>query len=60
MNQKTELKKSMETYVLLILMTGIFLTTIMVAAALTDQNVFAMLPKFSWNMVNSWDEIINR
>ncbi|NLP51185.1 hypothetical protein [Bacillus sp. RO1] len=60
MNQKTELKKSMETYVLLTLMTGLFFTTIMVAAVLTDQNIFELLPKFSWNMVNSWDEIFNR
>ncbi|KPB03849.1 hypothetical protein [Bacillus sp. CHD6a] len=60
MNQKTELKKSMETYVFLVFMAGLFLTTIMVSAALTDQDIFELLPTFSWDMINSWDEIFNR
>ncbi|WP_404468261.1 hypothetical protein [Sutcliffiella horikoshii] len=60
MNQKTELQKSLETYAFLIVITGFFLTSIVVAAMVTDQNIFSTLPKFSWDMLNSWDEIFNR
>lgn len=60
MKQKTEFQKSMETYALLIAITGFFLASIVVSALVTDQNIFSMVPKFSWDMVNSWDEIFNR
>ncbi|KMJ59876.1 hypothetical protein AB685_03200 [Bacillus sp. LL01] len=60
MNQKTELQKSLETYGFLIAMTGLFLTSIVIASIITNQNIFSMLPEFSWDMVNRWDEIINR
>ena len=60
MNQKTELQKSLETYALLLAITGFFLSTIVIATMVTDQNLFSMMPKFSWDMVNSWDEIFNR
>ncbi len=60
MNQKTEFQKSMATYALLIAVTGLFLTSIVVAAMVTDQNIFSMLPKFSWDMVNTWDKIFNQ
>lgn len=60
MKQKTEFQKSMETYALLITITGFFLASIVVSALVTDQNIFSMVPKFSWDMVNSWDEIFNR
>lgn len=60
MNQKTEFQKSMETYAFLIAMTGLFLLSIVMAAMVTDQNLFSMLPKFSWDMVNSLDEILKR
>ncbi|WP_404458180.1 hypothetical protein [Sutcliffiella horikoshii] len=60
MKQKTEFQKSLETYALLIAITAFFLTLIVVAAMVTDQNIFSMVPKFSWDMVNSWDEIFNR
>ncbi|WP_339146603.1 MULTISPECIES: hypothetical protein [unclassified Sutcliffiella] len=60
MNQKTEFQKSMETYAFIIAMTGLFLTSIVIGAMVTDQHLFSMLPKFSWEMVNSWDEIFNR
>ena len=60
MNQKTEFQKSMETYALLVAITGLFLTSIVISSMVTDQNIFSMFPSFSWDMVNSWDEIFNR
>ncbi|MGD6873445.1 hypothetical protein ACQCU1_14810 [Sutcliffiella horikoshii] len=60
MNQKTEFQKSMETYAFLIAITGFFFTSIVVAALVTDQDIFSMLPRFSWDMINTWDEIFNR
>lgn len=60
MNQKTEFQKSMETYALLVAITGLFLTAIVISSMVTDQNIFTMFPRFSWDMVNSWDEIFNR
>ncbi len=60
MNQKSEFQKSMETYASLIAMTALFITSIVIAAVVTDHNLFSMLPKFSWDMVNSWDDIFNR
>ncbi|MCM3617488.1 hypothetical protein M3936_07845 [Sutcliffiella horikoshii] len=60
MNQKTEFQKSMETYAFIIAMTGLFFISIVVAAMATDQNIFSMLPDFSWDMINSWDDIFNK
>ncbi len=60
MNQKTEFQKSMETYAFIIAMTGLFFISIVVAAMVTDQNIFSMLPDFSWDMINSWDDIFNK
>lgn len=60
MNQKSEFQKSIETYALIIIMTGLFITSIASAAVITDHNFFSMLPDFSWNMINSWDDIFNK
>ncbi|CAG9621601.1 hypothetical protein [Sutcliffiella rhizosphaerae] len=57
---KTESRKSLETYALLIVLVGLFLGSILLASVLSNNSFFAMIPEFSWDMVNDWNDIFNK
>ncbi|WP_096155032.1 MULTISPECIES: hypothetical protein [Bacillus] len=57
MKNNSELKDSLKCYLVISLLSIIFFTTIIFSAELTNHSVLSMLPKFSWEMINTFDEI---
>ena len=59
MKNKSYLKESIECFLVITVILTLFLGVIYISGELTGTDWSSVIPDFSWDMFNTWDEIIN-
>lgn len=58
MKNKSYLRESIECYFGLLFILAVFFGVIVLSGILSGNEWWAMLPDFSWDMINTWSEMI--
>lgn len=59
MKNKSYLRESVESYLLVFTLSFLFFAGIVFAGEAIGQDWSAVIPELSWEMVNTWDEIMD-
>ncbi|WP_422124201.1 hypothetical protein DHX103_05115 [Planococcus sp. X10-3] len=57
MKNKSYFRESIEVYLFVFLLAFIFLGGIIATGEISGQDWIGILPEFSWDMINTWNEI---
>ncbi|WP_054860593.1 hypothetical protein [Gracilibacillus sp. JCM 18860] len=61
MKNKKEFLQTVECYLVMLLLFLVFFGSIYIAGEISGSNeMLSELPDFSWDMINTWDEIKNK